>query len=67
VFHNKVLSFGLETGIYICPDCGKLLEFEDEYRETLVCLNCGYEVDIDEYGYTEEELDSLYPREDELD
>lgn len=66
-FFNEKLSFGLRTGIYICPDCGAYLEFEDEENnDTLVCLSCGYEVSLDEYGATEDELEERYLTEDEF-
>lgn len=35
--------------LYICPECGKEMEFEDEYEDILVCANCGHSMDLDEY------------------
>lgn len=47
---NDALIKAFRTGRYICPECGALMEFEDEGRSTLICLNCGYDEDIDHYG-----------------
>lgn len=67
-FFNEKLSFGLRTGIYICPDCGSELEFEDEEEyDTLVCLNCGYEVSLEDYGATDDEIEERYLTKDEFD
>lgn len=34
---------------YICHECGHLMEFEDEWEDTLVCPNCGHSIDLDDY------------------
>lgn len=66
-FFNDLLKRGLETGRYICPECGEDMVFEDEeFRDTLVCEHCGHSMDLDHYGFTNEEYDDLYPAEDEL-
>lgn len=51
---------------YRCPECDAVMIFEDEWEDTLVCENCGYSVDTDHYGITDEEYDALFPTEDEL-
>ena len=35
---------------YICHECGHLMEFEDEWEDTLVCPHCGHSIDLDDYG-----------------
>ena len=42
------------------------MEFEDSNEDTLVCIHCGYSMDLDHYGYTDEEYADLYPTEDQL-
>ena len=57
--------FGLED--YICPECGGKMIFEDEkWRDTLVCQACGNSMDLDHYGFTDEEYEDLYPTRDQL-
>lgn len=52
---------------YICSQCGAKMEFEDEWRDNLICPKYGYEVDIDRYGFeSEEEYDALFPTKEEL-
>lgn len=52
---------------YTCPECGRLMEFEDEWEDVLVCPNCGHSVDIDRYGCeNEEEYENLYPTREEV-
>lgn len=36
-FFNEKQRKAMEDGEYICSECGKLMEFEDEWEETLVC------------------------------
>lgn len=40
---------------YYCPECGAVMEFEDDMEDILCCPECGYSMDVDMYGYTEEE------------
>ena len=57
--------FGLED--YICQECGGKMIFEDEqWRDTLVCPACGNSMDLDHYGFTDEEYEDLYPAQDQL-
>ena len=55
------------TGEYICPECGGRLIFEDKWETVLVCPCCGNSIELDRYGFTDDEYESLYPTEDELD
>ena len=40
---------------YICHECGHLMEFEDEWEDTLVCPHCGHSIDLDDYGREDNE------------
>ena len=66
-FNNKQIK-GMFTGEYICSECGKIMGFEDEFEDTLVCTHCGHSVDLEKYGFeNDEDYDALYPsREDVL-
>lgn len=67
-FFNDAQIRGMETGEYPCEKCGSLMRFEDEeWRDTLVCPECGYSISLDRYGYTDEEFTALYPTEEELE
>lgn len=65
-FFNDAQIKGMETGLYPCPECEAAMEWEDEYREVLICPNCGYEDTLDRYGFTDEEYEALYPIKDEV-
>ena len=44
-----------------------LMEFEDEWEDTLVCPACGHSVDLEHYGMeNDEEYDALYPTRDQI-
>ena len=59
-FFNDAQRDGLLTGRYICSECGGLMEFEDEWEDTLVCPACGHSVDLEHYGMeNDEEYDAL--------
>ena len=48
---NEELRKALETGKYVCPECGELMVFEDEeLRDSLLCEKCGYSCKLDDYG-----------------
>jgi hypothetical protein len=58
--HNKLYD-ALSTGIYLCPICNNLMEFENENKDVLICTVCNNDVLLDDYGYahfgyTEEDL-----------
>lgn len=65
-FFNEKEQRAILTGEYICPECGKLMEFEDDSQETLVCPHCGNDIAFERYGLTDEEYDNLYPTESEV-
>ena len=64
-FFSEKHLIAMKTGVYPCDKCADgLMEFEDEYEETLICPNCGYEVDVDLYGWDEGK--NLYPTKEEV-
>jgi transcription initiation factor IIE alpha subunit len=65
-FFNKKQLEAMKTGVYICENCGSQMEFEDQWEDSLVCLNCGNSTDVDHYGFTDEEYDALYPTYEEV-
>ena len=65
-FFNDAQKEALLTGIYKCPVCGNRMECEDEYEETLVCPQCGYDEDVDHYGFADEEYKAIYPTREEV-
>ncbi len=66
-FFNDAQKDALLTGRYICSECGAKMQFEDEWEDTLVCLECGHSVDLDHYGMeNDEEYEALYPTKEEV-
>lgn len=65
IFNKKQIEAML-SGNYICNKCGKKMEFEDEWEDTLVCPHCGNSVDLDNYGYEDDEYERLYPTREEV-
>ena len=67
-FFNELMRRALDTGEYYCPECGALMEFEDEkWRDTLVCLECGHSMDLDMYGFADEdEYNAMFPTREEV-
>jgi DNA-directed RNA polymerase subunit RPC12/RpoP len=66
-FFNEEVIKAMSTGRYICSQCGEDMEFENEYEDTLVCLACGHNIDIDRYGFEDDEdYNALYPTEEEV-
>lgn len=63
-FFNEKQIEAMFIGEYICSECGKLMEFEDEWRDILVCPHCGHSVELDDYGRDENE--NPYPTIDEI-
>ena len=66
-FFNDKLAEALFGGGYICSECGADMEFEDEYEDTLVCLKCGHSVDLEHYGFeNDEDYDALHPTKEDV-
>lgn len=42
------------------------MKFENEWEETLICEKCGHEVELEKYGFTDEEYEDLYPTLEEV-
>lgn len=64
---NDKLREGLRTGKYYCKECGALMEFEDEWEDVLICPECGYSVELDRYGFEDDdEYYALFPTEEEV-
>ena len=64
IFNDAMLK-ALETGVYICDECGAKMKFADD--DTLWCPKCGNEVDYDHYGYADEdEYNAAYPTREEV-
>ena len=63
IFNEKQIK-AMTSGRYICSECGSVMEFEDEWEDTLVC----HSIDLDEYGCEgDEKYENVYPtREDVL-
>lgn len=59
-FFNDAQRDGLLTGRYICSECGGLMEFEDEWEDTLVCPACGHSVDLEHYGMENDEEEGSF-------
>lgn len=56
-FFNDAQKDALLTGRYICSKCGARMQFEDEWEDILVCLECGHD---------DEEYEALYPTREEV-
>lgn len=66
IFNKKQIE-AMVSGDYICSECGAKMEFEDEWEDTLVCPNCGHDIDLEHYGFeNEEEYEALYPTKEEV-
>lgn len=66
-FFNDAQRDALLTGRYICSKCGALMEFEDEWEEVLICPECGHSVDLEHYGFENDEAyEALYPSKEEV-
>lgn len=67
MFFNEKRRKALETGIYICPKCNHVMEFENEWEDTLVCPHCGHDLDVEKYGFdSDEEYENLYPTKEDI-
>lgn len=66
-FFNEAQVNALITGEYICHKCGALMEFENEWKDILVCPKCGHSVDLEHYGMEDDEdYESLYPKKEDI-
>lgn len=66
-FFNDAQKDALLTGRYICSKCGARMQFEDEWEDILVCLECGLSVELERYGMEDdEEYEALYPTREEV-
>lgn len=66
IFNKKQIE-AMVSGNYICSECGAKMEFEDEWEDTLICPNCGHDIDLEHYGFeNEEEYIKQYPTEEEV-
>ena len=51
---------------YFCPQCGSDMQWENEWEDSLVCIACGYSMDPEVYGLSEEEYQDLYPTKEQV-
>ncbi|MDO4292107.1 MAG: DNA-directed RNA polymerase I [Eubacteriales bacterium] len=66
IFNEKQIESMLSRE-YTCSQCGEKMEFEDEWEDILVCVHCGHSVDLDHYGFeNDEEYEKLYPTREEV-
>lgn len=66
IFNEKLIKGMFGEG-YTCSECGKSMEFEDEWEDILVCPHCGHSVELEEYGCENEEAyENLYPTREEV-
>lgn len=66
IFNDAQLE-GMFGGVYICSQCGGKMEFENEWRDVLVCPCCGHSVELDRYGCEDEEsYHKMYPTREEV-
>lgn len=66
-FFNDAQKDALLTGRYICSKCGARMQFEDEWEDILVCLECGHSVELEQYRMEDdEEYEALYPTREEV-
>lgn len=66
-FFNNARQEAFDSGFYKCPKCGKPMKFTDEWEDVLVCEYCGYDMDSEHYGLTDEEYENLYPTAEEFE
>lgn len=67
-FYNKKHIEAFHTNEYFCDKCESLMQFEDEWEETLICPKCGRSMDSDRYRFeSDEEYEALFPTKEELE
>lgn len=66
-FFNEKLVEALFSGNYICSVCGAEMNFEDEWKDVLICPSCDHSVELERYGFENDEAyDALLPSMDEI-
>lgn len=65
-FMNEKRLKAMISGEYPCEKCGELMKWETDWEDILICPKCGYSIDSDHYGLTEEEYEALYPTLEEV-
>lgn len=67
IFNEKQIK-AMTSGRYICSECGSVMEFEDEWEDTLVCPHCGHShTHLNQCCEGDEKYENVYPtREDVL-
>lgn len=65
IFNDKQIA-AMKSGEYRCPKCGRLMRWEDEYEDVLICTGCGETIDGDRYGFTDDEYEEIYPTFDKI-
>lgn len=62
-FFDYLLNHISGVSDYTCPECGGKMEFADD--EVLVCEECGYSIDVDDYD-DDESYEELYPSKEDV-
>ena len=66
-FFNDKRIDAMMSGRYICDQCGSVMEWEDEWEDSLICPNCGNSVNPEKYGFSsDEEYEALFPTEKDV-
>lgn len=66
IFNKKQIE-AMFGGSYICSECGAKMEFEDEWEDTLICIQCGHSIDLEHYGFeNDEEYEAQYPTREDI-
>ncbi|MCD7860969.1 MAG: DNA-directed RNA polymerase I [Oscillospiraceae bacterium] len=66
---SDALREALDTGIYVCSQCGSRMYFTDEHEDVLMCSNekCLHNIPFERYGAeSDEEYYALFPTEEEI-
>lgn len=66
IFNKKQIE-AMFSRNYTCSECGGKMEFEDECEDVLVCPECGHSIDLEHYGFeNDEEYEAQYPTKEEV-
>lgn len=61
IFNEKQVE-AMFSRNYICNKCGGKMKFEDEWEDILICPQCGHDIDLEHYGFeNDEEYEAQYP------